>query len=206
MATLPGNTWKCSLNQSSIKATLIEPVVKGLLRDLEVATPKVNGFFAAATKQVLGAGTDATIYAVAQCALTVSQSDCTNCLSVANRNVQNCVPLAGGSSVDAGCFLRYSDTAFFPKNATIDLTHFLRGKSKKTERVALSKLQVLLFIIYQPSDLVLIYIPVRSSTKSNTILGIVGGVCILLLILALMLWYRRMRKTAKRGVELYLET
>lgn len=130
VATLPGNTWTCSPKQSSIKETLINQVVEGLLRDLEIATPKTNGLFAAATRQVPGAGTDATIYAVAQCAQTVSQSECGNCLSVANRNLENCPPQAGGSSVDAGCFLRYSDTAFFPKNATIDITPFLRGKSK----------------------------------------------------------------------------
>ncbi|KAL1802966.1 hypothetical protein ACET3Z_031613 [Daucus carota] len=130
VATLPGNTWTCSPKQSSIKETLINPVVEGLLRDLEVATPKTNSLFAAATRQVPGAGTDATIYAAAQCAQTVSQSECGNCLSVANRKLENCPPQAGGSSVDAGCFLRYSDTAFFPKNATIDITPFLRASSR----------------------------------------------------------------------------
>lgn len=130
IATLPGNTLKCSPNQSLIKENLIDPVVKGLLRDLEIATPKTNGLFAAATKGIHGAGTDSTIYAVAQCARTVSQSVCRNCLSVANTNVKNCPPQAGGSSVDAGCFLRYSDTPFFPKNATTDIKPFLRGKAK----------------------------------------------------------------------------
>lgn len=103
-----------------------------MLRNLEVATPKTNGLFAAATERIHGAGTDSTIYAVAQCARIISQSVCRNCLSVANRNLQNCAPQAGGSSVDAGCFLRYSDTAFFPKNATTDITPFLQGKSKIT--------------------------------------------------------------------------
>ncbi|KAL8155614.1 hypothetical protein AgCh_000851 [Apium graveolens] len=167
VATLPGNTWKCSPNQSSIKENLIDPVVKGLLRDLEIATPKTNGFFAAATRRIHASGTDSTIYAVAQCAQTVSQRVCRNCLSVANRNIQNCPPQAGGSSVDAGCFLRYSDVPFFPKNATTDITPFLRASS---------------------------------STKSRISLCVVGGVCIFLLILALMLWYRLFRKTAKRGV------
>ncbi|KAK1401894.1 cysteine-rich receptor-like protein kinase 2 [Heracleum sosnowskyi] len=167
VATLPGDTWKCSPNQSSIKETLIDPVVKGLLMDLEAATPKTNGLFAAATQRVHGAGTDATIYAVAQCARTVSPSVCSKCLSVANRNVQHCPPQAGGSSVDAGCFLRYSDTAFFPKNAITDITPFLR---------------------------------VSSRTKSIISVCIVGGVCVFLLILALILWHRLFRKTAKRGV------
>lgn len=127
MATLQGNRGICSNNQSSIKENLIDPAVESLLGDLEVATPKTHGLFAAATKQVLGAGTGSRIFAYAQCAQTVSRSICRNCLSVAHGNIQRCPPRAGGSSVDAGCFLRYSDTSFFPSNAITDIAPYLQG-------------------------------------------------------------------------------
>ncbi|KAL8155616.1 hypothetical protein AgCh_000852 [Apium graveolens] len=170
VATLPGNEGKCSTNRSTIEENLIDPAVESLLRDLEVATPKTHGLFAAATKQVFGAGagagTGSTIYAYAQCAQTVSQSVCRNCLSVAYGNIRSCPPRAGGSSVDAGCFLRYSDTSFFPSNVITDITAYVQGGS--------------------------------SSSKSTIIVCIVGALLLFLLVLALFLWYRLYRKKAER--------
>lgn len=123
MATLLGNTGKCS-NQTVSEATAFNTVVEGLLSDLEVATPKINGFFAATTREVVSGG--ARVYAVAQCAETVTQSVCQNCLKVAVINIQSCPPQAGGSSIDAGCFMRYSDTSFFADNQTTDITPYLK--------------------------------------------------------------------------------
>uniref|UniRef100_A0A175YGK7 Protein kinase domain-containing protein n=1 Tax=Daucus carota subsp. sativus TaxID=79200 RepID=A0A175YGK7_DAUCS len=134
VATLQGNTGKCSTNLSRIEPNLIDPAVESLLKDLEVATPKTKGLFAAATKQVIGVTPGSTIYAYAQCAQTVSPGVCRDCLSVAYGNVQGCPPRAGGSSVDAGCFLRYSDTPFFPSNFTTDITPYVQegGSSSKS--------------------------------------------------------------------------
>lgn len=132
VATLQGNRGRCKTSQSKIEENLIDPAVESLLRELEVATPKTYGLFAAATKQVFGAGTASTIYAYAQCAQTVSRSVCRNCLSVAYENIQSCPPRAGGSSVDAGCFLRYSDTSFFPSNAITDITPYVHGGENST--------------------------------------------------------------------------
>lgn len=134
VATLQGNTGICSTSRSTIKENLIDPAVESLLSELEVATPKTKGLFAAATKQVYGAGagTGSTIYAYAQCAQTVSPSVCRSCLSVAYENIQSCPPRAGGSSVDAGCFLRYSDTSFFPDNAITNITPYVQGGENST--------------------------------------------------------------------------
>lgn len=62
---------------------------------------------------------------MAQCAETVTQTGCRDCLTVAYRNIQGCLPNANGRSIDAACFMRYSETAFFADNQTTDILPFL---------------------------------------------------------------------------------
>ena len=96
-----------------------------MLKDLQVATPKINGFFAASKREVVDSSGNATVYAVAQCVETATESGCQNCLNVASNNIQVCVPNGDGRAVDAGCFLRYSDKPFFADNQTTDINSFL---------------------------------------------------------------------------------
>lgn len=93
--------------------------------DLQVATSNINGFFTA-SKVVVSGSANTTIYGVAQCAETTSQIGCLDCLKVAYTNVQSCLPDTDGRAVDAGCFLRYSATSFFPDNQTTNITPFLK--------------------------------------------------------------------------------
>ncbi|OVA19205.1 Protein kinase domain [Macleaya cordata] len=129
--TLLGNKGVCG-NKISSQANAFNSATDGLLADLVIATPRIGGFFAAAKKELIS-GSNSFVYGVAQCAVTVSEAGCNDCLTVAHNNIQNCPPNADGRAVDAGCFLRYSDTAFFLDNQTIDLTPFLRtgGSSSK---------------------------------------------------------------------------
>ncbi|KAJ0974287.1 hypothetical protein J5N97_016252 [Dioscorea zingiberensis] len=95
-----------------------------LMLDLSQATPRIGKYFAAAVRN--------GVYAVAQCVETVAESTCDDCLSVAYRNIEGCPPDAEARAVDAGCFMRYSDEAFFPANQTVDLNPFLdSGSSSK---------------------------------------------------------------------------
>ncbi|KAI8031382.1 Cysteine-rich receptor-like protein kinase 2 [Camellia lanceoleosa] len=128
--TLPGNVGVCG-NRTVSQATAFDTAVQGLLTDLKIATPKINGFFAATKSEVVGGST--TVYAVSQCAETISESTCQDCLTVAYANMQSCPPNADGRAVDGGCFLRYSDTAFFADNQTTNINPFLGGggSSKK---------------------------------------------------------------------------
>ncbi|GMY24531.1 cysteine-rich receptor-like protein kinase 2 [Fagus crenata] len=129
--TLPGSQGQCG-NQTASQATAFSTTGEGLLNDLQTATPKINGFFAASKKEVVVGG-NATMYAVAQCVETASESGCQDCLKIASSNAQRCLPNADGRAYDAGCFLRYSDTPFFADNQTIDINQFLGngGSSKK---------------------------------------------------------------------------
>ncbi|XP_077247054.1 cysteine-rich receptor-like protein kinase 44 isoform X2 [Tasmannia lanceolata] len=116
--TLPGNVAICGNNTPSVQNGFSSEAT-GLLTDLTTATPNMNGYFAAATM--------GSVYGVAQCVQTVSVSGCQDCLKVAYGNIAACLPGADGRAVDAGCFMRYSDTAFFAANQTMDLTPLLNS-------------------------------------------------------------------------------
>jgi hypothetical protein len=119
-----GNEGICG-NQTASQPAAFSTAAKELLADLQVATPRINGFFAASKKQVVGGVGNATVYAVAQCAETVSETGCQDCLTVAVGNAEVCLPNTDGRAIDAGCFLRYSDTPFFADNQTTNITPFL---------------------------------------------------------------------------------
>ncbi|KAG4377144.1 hypothetical protein GLYMA_18G046400v4 [Glycine max] len=91
--------------------------------DLQKATPKISGYFAATKTQVAGGA----IYAIAQCAETLTQLTCLDCLSIEQSGIQDCLPNTNGRGVDPQvCFMRYSETPFFADNQTIDISPFLK--------------------------------------------------------------------------------
>ncbi|KAK7243804.1 hypothetical protein RIF29_38616 [Crotalaria pallida] len=150
--TLPGNSMICGNNTAVGGATAFSGAAQQVLEDLQIATPKINGFFAATKTQVAGG----TIYAIAQCVETASESGCLDCLKVGYNNIQSCLPNTDGRAFDAGCFMRYSETSFFADNQTIDITPFLKQGS--------------------------------SSKKGAIIGGVVGGVGLIVILLALFAW------------------
>ncbi|CAI9758134.1 unnamed protein product [Fraxinus pennsylvanica] len=166
--TLPGNVQICS-NRTASPAAAFNAAAATFLQNLEIATPRISGYFAASNTGVGNGGP--TIYGVAQCAETITRSGCQDCLTVAYRNIIGCLPNADGRAIDAACFIRYSDTAFFADNQTINITPFLGGGGG------------------------------GSSNKKAIIGGVVGGAGLVLIIAALFLWYHlsRKKKVAVRG-------
>ncbi|XP_019184281.1 PREDICTED: putative receptor-like protein kinase At4g00960, partial [Ipomoea nil] len=164
---ITGGTYRVCGKQTGSKQDIFNATAQKLLNELLLATPRINGFYAAAKlpEEPPGPG-GATTYAVAQCAETVSESSCQDCLSLAYNNIKGCLPnSADGRAVDAGCFLRYSDTPFFADNQTTDIAPFLgRGSS--------------------------------SGKKKPIILaaGVVGSVGIILVLAALFILYRQSGK------------
>ncbi|KAG5093684.1 hypothetical protein JHK84_049272 [Glycine max] len=116
-------------NKSS-NATGFRAVGQQALVDLQTATPKIKGFYAATKTQVEGGS---AIYAIAQCVETASPQKCLDCMQVGYNNLQSCLPSTDGTAYDAGCFMRYSTTPFFADNQTIDIRPYLKegGSSKK---------------------------------------------------------------------------
>ncbi|KAI9100226.1 hypothetical protein K1719_024444 [Acacia pycnantha] len=101
-----------------------------------------------------------TIYAFVQCTETITQSGCLNCLSVGYRNIQTCLTSSDGRAFDQGCFMRYSTTSFFPHNYQI-------------------------IVVVTPMD-----DKHGLSNKGAIFGGIVGGILLVFVALALFLWIR----------------
>ncbi|KAK7305611.1 hypothetical protein VNO77_43517 [Canavalia gladiata] len=127
---MPRNSMLCG-NQTADERTAFSAVGQQVLMDLQIATPKITGYFAATKTQV----DESEIYAIAQCVETLTQDSCLECLTVEHSSIQSCLPNTNGRAFDAGCFMRYSETPFFADNHTIDITPFLKqgegGSSKK---------------------------------------------------------------------------
>ncbi|XP_039832885.1 cold-responsive protein kinase 1-like isoform X2 [Panicum virgatum] len=126
-STLPGNTQLC--NGSAVDAGDFADTARALVADLAAAVPRAPGLAAAAAR--------GGVYAAAQCVETVGEGGCAQCLTVAVGNIDGCPPNSDGRAVDAGCFMRYSDRAFFPANATVDLAVYLRSGKKSSRKGAI---------------------------------------------------------------------
>ncbi|XP_020206317.2 cold-responsive protein kinase 1-like [Cajanus cajan] len=117
-------------NKTSNATVDFRTVGQKVLTDLQTATPKTKGFYAATKSKVAGGS---AFYAIAQCVETATEINCLNCMQVAYKNLQSCLPNTDGTAYDAGCFMRYSETPFFADNQTIDIGPYLKqgGSSKK---------------------------------------------------------------------------
>ncbi|KAL5076968.1 hypothetical protein RYX36_015952 [Vicia faba] len=127
----PGGGILCG-NKTAKEGVSFEIIGQKVLMDLQLATPKIKGFFAV-TKTVVNPDSNSSIYAIAQCVETASESTCLDCMTVGYNNLQTCLPNADGRTYDAGCFMRYSETPFFADNQAIDITTYLSqgGSSNK---------------------------------------------------------------------------
>ena len=74
--TLAGNSMSCG-NQTAVEANTFSSIAQQVLTNLQIATPKITGYFAATMLQVA----DSAIYAIAQCAETFTQVNCLDCLT-----------------------------------------------------------------------------------------------------------------------------
>ncbi|KAJ6735260.1 PROMASTIGOTE SURFACE ANTIGEN PROTEIN PSA [Salix purpurea] len=167
--TRDANREYCGNQTTSSPDTTFNTTVASLLGDLQVATPRINGFFAASKREV--AGSNLSVYAIAQCVQTIDSAGCKACMEVAYKNVQKCPPNADGRALDSGCFMRYSDKPFFADNQTINLLPFLKTESSS------------------------------SSKKGAIIGGAAGGAALVLIIVGLFVWFKlsKKRKAAPRG-------
>ncbi|KAI3704418.1 hypothetical protein L1987_74638 [Smallanthus sonchifolius] len=130
--TLPGNQGLCG-NRTSSQQSSFQTVVDELLSNISIATPKMNGFYAAVTAPVISTNTS-TAYAIAQCVETVTADGCRSCMQVAYANIRSCAAdVIDGRAVDSGCFMRYSGTPFFRNNQTTEIASFLLDESSSNK-------------------------------------------------------------------------
>lgn len=142
-AHVGGNVGVCG-NQTSSQPTFTR-IVKNLLSDLRVATPRTPDYYASSTRRV---SSNVTVYAIAQCHMNISQSDCARCLSISSTTLQDCLPNTFGRAIDAGCFMRYSNIAFFRDNQSTDLAPFLKDGETLLLREC-SEVCVCVFLVFR---------------------------------------------------------
>ncbi|XP_028797863.1 cysteine-rich receptor-like protein kinase 2 [Neltuma alba] len=128
-----GNNIVCG--NKATNSTSLASTVEQVLTNLEIATPRIPGFYAATKTQVPNSNT--SIYAIAQCLETLTQSGCQDCLKTGLKNFQICLPNSNAKTYDAGCFMRYSTTAFFADNQTTNIKHFLKQGGGSTKKKAI---------------------------------------------------------------------
>ncbi|KAJ0485796.1 putative protein kinase RLK-Pelle-DLSV family [Helianthus annuus] len=125
-------------NTTSPQPEEFRKAAQKLLFDLQIAAPRAPIYYAASTRKV--ASGDATVYAIAQCNLNVSQSVCLECLKLRSQSLYDCLPTASGRAMDNGCFMRYDRTPFFRHNQSTDISSLLWDvflcccRSKKASR------------------------------------------------------------------------
>lgn len=110
-------------NTTSPQQSNFRKSVEGLISDLRTAAPRTPNFYAASTREI--PDTNATVYAIAQCNLNLTQTVCEDCLNSRYTSLDDCLPNTNGRAIDNGCFMRYASTPFFALNQTTDITPFL---------------------------------------------------------------------------------
>ncbi|KAL8246794.1 hypothetical protein R6Q59_008010 [Mikania micrantha] len=159
----------CGNESTSEPITAFNQSVEKLLSDIRDATPRTSDFYIASTRQV-GSASNATVYAIAQCVENASNTICKNCLNTAYNSLSGCLPADEGRAINVACFMRYSEFPFFQNNQTINLIPFLaKGEAS--------------FV----------------SIKCGMIIGVSSGAGLVLLLLALLLWFRHWSKSKAVG-------
>ncbi|XP_057494648.1 cysteine-rich receptor-like protein kinase 2 isoform X2 [Actinidia eriantha] len=104
----PNDTAVCG--NSTQKNSNFQDSAKQAVMKVVTDAPKRNGH---ARAQVAVSGiANESVYVLADCWRTLSDSSCNACLENASRSILGCLPWSEGRALNTGCFMRYSDTNF----------------------------------------------------------------------------------------------
>ncbi|KAI7733047.1 hypothetical protein M8C21_033404 [Ambrosia artemisiifolia] len=137
-------------NRTSPQPTEFQTAAQKLLLDLQIAAPRAPKYYAASTRKVESG--DATVYAIAQCNLNVSQSVCLECLKLRSQSLYDCLPTASGRAMDNGCFMRYDRTPFFRQNQSTDISSLLWDDGRDKDEQMVPGIDFLAFSVLVPSS------------------------------------------------------
>ncbi|XP_010528243.1 PREDICTED: putative cysteine-rich receptor-like protein kinase 43 isoform X2 [Tarenaya hassleriana] len=91
-------------------------LVKQVIKDIEYRAPYIQGF---AVSQKGDHHHHLTAYGLGICWQTLDEDLCKLCLSDGALSVAGCLPSKEGFALNAGCYLRYSDYAFYSERGSI---------------------------------------------------------------------------------------
>ncbi|KAI7724661.1 LOW QUALITY PROTEIN: hypothetical protein M8C21_006395 [Ambrosia artemisiifolia] len=114
---------RCNNVSSSTQQAEFRKIANALLSDLRIAVPRTSNFYAASMRRIDGG--NATVYAIGQCNLNISQSGCVECMDTRYTALDGCLPSSLGRSMDRGCFMKYSTTPFFRQDQITNIKPLL---------------------------------------------------------------------------------
>lgn len=115
-----------NLSTSQASSSKYTQIVDNFLSDVRDATPKTADLYVASMRGITNENT--TVYAIAQCAESISKTICQACMNTAYTKLIECLPNTEGKYFDNACFAKYSETPMFNDNQTIDITNVLKGE------------------------------------------------------------------------------
>ncbi|XP_073140331.1 cysteine-rich receptor-like protein kinase 1 [Henckelia pumila] len=86
------------------------------------------------------------VYALGQCLENMEHKNCTQCLSDARAEIDNCLPGAEGHVMNAGCYLRYSTTKFFSDSALAAQNKKKQGDHNNVAILVFTMLSIVLLL------------------------------------------------------------
>ncbi|KAI7753982.1 hypothetical protein M8C21_015547 [Ambrosia artemisiifolia] len=106
--TSPNDTMVCG--NMTRKGVLFQESIRQAVGNAVTGALQNVDYFA--REEMLVLGTNDSVYVLAQCWKTLSPSSCRACLENASGSITKCSPWSEGRVLNAGCFMRYSDTNF----------------------------------------------------------------------------------------------
>nr|XP_043621355.1 cysteine-rich receptor-like protein kinase 2 isoform X2 [Erigeron canadensis] len=92
------------------KSTMFQDSTRKAVKDAVTDALRNRSYFS--REEVTTAGSNDSVYVLAECWKTLSPSSCRACLMNASASITNCLPWSEGRALNTGCFMRYSDTNF----------------------------------------------------------------------------------------------
>ncbi|KAJ9554559.1 hypothetical protein OSB04_018604 [Centaurea solstitialis] len=121
--TGPNDTYVCG--NATKHGERYRESVRRAVAEAVTEAPRSRDLFA--RKEMVVAGSNKTVYVLANCWLTLSPGSCRACLENASASISKCLPWSEGRALNTGCYMRYSDTNFLnPLPTTSSPNH--RGK------------------------------------------------------------------------------
>lgn len=98
----------CSSSKNSSQPGIFKEALERVIESVSLEAQKNQGF-AVASHSV----SNLTVYALAQCWESLDKKTCNSCLQASASSIMSCCPGVDGRSLNAGCYMRYSNEVFW---------------------------------------------------------------------------------------------
>nr|XP_043635865.1 cysteine-rich receptor-like protein kinase 2 isoform X2 [Erigeron canadensis] len=149
--TGPDDTIICG--NTTTKSTMFQNSTRQAVMNAATDALRNSDYFA--REEVTRIGYNDSVYVLAQCWNTLSPESCRACLMNASASITRCLPWSEGRALNAGCFMRYSDTDFLNPIPTT------RSSRNKGKRIAIVVSVVSSVAVFTVALVIILYIRKR---------------------------------------------